>query len=117
MEGNKSYSESLKEEVVREVLSGNISKAEAQRKYEIRGHDAVIKWIRNFERQGSQFKSTTMDYKKSDKDALIKRIKELERQLEDEQMRSFGLSKMIDIAEDQLKISIRKKSATKQSKR
>jgi translation initiation factor 2B subunit (eIF-2B alpha/beta/delta family) len=58
-----------------------------------------------------------MDYKKSDKDELIKRIRELERQLEDEQMRSFGLSKMIDIAEDQLKISIRKKSATKQSKR
>ena len=117
MKGNKSYSKSLKEEVVREVLSGNISKAEAGRKYDIRGHAAVIKWIRNFEGQGSQSKSKIMDYKKSDTDALIKRIKELERQLEDEQMRSFGLSKMIDIAEDQLKISIRKKSDTKQSKR
>jgi hypothetical protein len=58
-----------------------------------------------------------MDYAKSDKAFLIKRIKELERQLEDEQIRSLGLSKMIDIAEEQLKISIRKKSTTKQSKR
>jgi cell division septum initiation protein DivIVA len=57
-----------------------------------------------------------MDYKKSDKEALIKRIKELERKLEDEQIRSEGLSKMIDIAEEQLKITIRKKSSTKQSK-
>ena len=57
-----------------------------------------------------------MDYKKSDKETLIKRIKELERKLEDEQIRSEGLSKMIDIAEDQLKISIRKKSVTKQSR-
>ena len=48
---------------------------------------------------------------------LEKRIKELERQLEDEQIRSFGYSKMIDIAEDQLNISIRKKPDTKQSKK
>ncbi len=57
-----------------------------------------------------------MDYNKENKDGLIKRIKELERQLEDEKIRAEGYSKMIDIAEDQLKISIRKKSTTKQSK-
>jgi hypothetical protein len=57
-----------------------------------------------------------MDYKKSDKDALIRRIMELERQLKDEHIRSEGLSKMIDIAEEQLKVTIRKKSSTKQSR-
>ena len=57
-----------------------------------------------------------MDYKKENKDGLIKRIKELERQLEDEKIRAEGYSKMIDIAEGQLNISIRKKSTTKQSK-
>lgn len=116
MKGNKTYSESLKREVVRSVKLGLLSKAEARKKYDIRGHTAVLKWIRNFEKSDPSFHKT-MDYNKSDKKALIKRIKELERQLEDEQIRSFGYSKMIDIAEEQLKISIRKKPDTKQSRK
>ncbi|MGD0584118.1 MAG: hypothetical protein ABR974_14385 [Bacteroidales bacterium] len=116
MKGNNKYSESLKREVVREIQLGNISKAEAKRKYDIRGCGSINKWFSKFDGKSPDNRKI-MDYKKSDKEALIKRIKELERQLEDEQMRSFGLSKMIDIAEDQLNISIRKKSVTKQSKR
>ena len=54
-----------------------------------------------------------MDYNKLDKKELIKRVKELERKLEDEQIRSLGYNKMIDIAEEQLKISIRKKKMSK----
>jgi len=115
MKGNKSYSESLKREVVRELKSGNISKAEARRKYDIKGHSDLLKWIRKFDGKPTDYQKF-MDYKKSDKEALIKRIKELERQLEDEQIRAEGLSKMIDIAEEQLKITIRKKSTTKQSR-
>ena len=115
MKGNKIYSNSFKQEVIREIKSGFLSKSEARRKYGIPGRSTIIGWIRKFDGKISDNRSI-MDYKKSDKDQLIKRIRELERQLEDEQMRSFGLSKMIDIAEDQLKISIRKKSATKQSK-
>jgi transposase len=116
MKGNKSYTESLKREVFREVQLGNISKEDAKKKYDIRGHSAVSNWIRKFEEEGSLSKIKMMDYKKENKDGLIKRIKELERQLEDEKIRAEGYSKMIDIAEDQLKISIRKKSITKQSK-
>jgi len=116
MRGNKTYSESLKREVVREIQLGNLSKTEAKKKYDIRGHAEVLKWIRKFEEEGSLSKIKMMDYNKENKDGLIKRIKELERQLEDEKIRAEGYSKMIDIAEDQLKISIRKKSTTKQSK-
>ena len=75
-----------------------------------------MKWIRKFEGSDPHYRSI-MDYNKSEKKELIKRIKELERQLEDEQIRSFGYSKMIDIAEEQLKVSIRKKPDTKQSKK
>jgi transposase len=116
MRGNKTYSESLKREVVREVQLGNLTKTEAKKKYDIRGHAEVLKWIRKFEEEGSHSKIKMMDYNKENKDGLIKRIKALERQLEDEKIRAEGYSKMIDIAEDQLKISIRKKSTTKQSK-
>jgi len=112
----KLYSESLKREVVREVQQGRISKEEAKRKYGIPGHGTVLNWIRKFEESGPHY-DPMKDYSKLDKQALIKRIKELERQLEDEQIRSFGYSKMIDIAEEQLKVPIRKKPDTKQSKK
>jgi transposase-like protein len=115
MKGIKFYSDSLKREVIREVNSGLLSKAEARRKYDIPGRSTIIGWIRKFDGKRSNNRQT-MDYKQTDKETLIKRIKELERKLEDEQIRSEGLSKMIDIAEEQLKISIRKKSATKQSR-
>jgi transposase-like protein len=115
MKGNKFYSDSFKREVVREIKAGFLSKAEARRKYDIPGRSTIIGWIRKFEGRKTYYQ-TIMDYKKSDKEDLIKRIKELERKLEDEQIRSEGLSKMIDIAEEQLKITIRKKSATKQSR-
>ena len=111
----KFYEESLKQEVVREVLAGHISQEAGRRKYCINGHSTISNWISKFEESDPQ--NNTMDYSKSDKEDLIKRIKELERKLEDEQIRSFGYSKMIDIAEEQLKVPIRKKPDTKQSKK
>lgn len=47
-------------------------------------------------------------------EAVQQRAKELERQLEAAQMRAIALETMIDVAEEQLKISIRKKSGPKQ---
>ena len=44
---------------------------------------------------------------------LQARIKELERRLEDEQLRSEGYSRIIDIAEKEYNIPIRKKPNTK----
>ncbi len=115
MKGNKTYSDSFKKDVIREVLEGHLSKAEAMRKYNLRGSSYIIRWIRKFAEADLQ--ESKMDYSKLDKKDLIKRIKELERKLEDEQIRSYGYNKMIDIAEEQLKISIRKKPGTKQSKK
>jgi len=116
MSGLNSYNEVLKREVICLVQSGNLTKAEASRKFGIKGHSTILKWIRKFEGPDPP-KSFMKEYDKLDKKALIKRIKELERQLEDEQIRSFGYSKMIDIAEEQLKIPIRKKPDTKQSRK
>ena len=112
----KNYSESLKREVVFQVQSGQLTQSEANRKYGISGHSSILNWIRKFEESDPLIHSL-MDYSKSDKKDLIKRIKELERKLEDEQIRSFGYSKMIDIAEERLKVPIRKKPDTKQSKK
>mgnify|MGYP003600866193 FL=1 len=51
---------------------------------------------------------------KTEKQALEKRIKELEKQLDVSIMHVKALNTFIDIAEEQLEISIRKKSGTKQ---
>jgi transposase-like protein len=48
---------------------------------------------------------------------MQQKIALLEKQLEWEKMRTFALDKMIDIAEDKLNISIRKKSGNQQSKK
>jgi transposase-like protein len=111
-----SYTDSLRREIVGLVATGQFTKEQARRHYGIKGHSTIMNWIRKFE--GRQPEVTmTKDYKKSDKATLIKRIRELERKFEDEQLRSEGLSKMIDIAEEQLNIPIRKKSTTKRSRR
>jgi predicted RNase H-like nuclease (RuvC/YqgF family) len=51
---------------------------------------------------------------RTDVKALEKRIKELEGQLERAQMKNVGLETMIDIAENDYKLEIRKKSGPKQ---
>ncbi len=49
-----------------------------------------------------------------EKKKLEKRIKELEKALEYSNLRADAYNKMIDVAEEVLNISIRKKSGTKQ---
>ena len=44
---------------------------------------------------------------------LRKRVEELEKELKDAQMKAIAFSTMVDIAEKELKISIRKKLNTK----
>ena len=48
---------------------------------------------------------------------LQKRVEELEQQLKEAQMKSIALSMMVDMAEEEFKISIRKKYNTKRSKK
>jgi len=115
----KQYNETFKLQVIKEVLSGTISKEQARRKYQIKGKSAILNWIRKFGWSDSKLLPihfTSMSAKKDlSPEELQKRVKELECALEDAQLRAEGYSRMIDIAERELKIKIRKKSNTKQS--
>ena len=51
---------------------------------------------------------------RADNKELEKRIKELERQLEKARMKNIALNTLIDVAETELKIPIRKKPGAKQ---
>ena len=115
------YSEEFKWKVVQEVLTGKLSKEEARRVYNIKSNCAVLYWMRKFSgndnyRQGGMplVNQVEMGNMKelSEKD---KRIKELEESLNRERLRADLWQKMVEIAEEQLNIDIRKKYGAKQS--
>jgi transposase len=112
------FSDVLKLRIIQEVLSGSISKEAAKRKYGIRGNSAILKWMRKFGYIGNPYQPTEVMESKdlSDDPADLKlRIKELEKALADAKLSSEAYSTMIDIAEQEFKIPIRKKFVTKQS--
>lgn len=114
------FSDVLKRRIIQEVLSGSISKEGARRQYGIRGKSAILKWMRKFG-YASKFDSITFRMKlkelPKDPEQLMRRIVELEKALEEAKLSSKFYSTMIDIAEKEFKIPIRKKSVTKQSKK
>ena len=117
----KRYSDDFKYQVVQEYLSSDFSHRELLDKYSIKGSSSISNWLRKFGLLDEPIKRrthyTTMKKgsKKSPEELVLEaKVKELEKALEYEKLRSLALDTMINIAEDKLKISIRKKSGTKQ---
>jgi len=120
------YDREFKTKVIEEYLATGCSKMFLLRKYDIQFKSAIQTWMRvlGYNDPGSQpqkFKFgqlifTSLAKQKentSESTELQKRIRELERQLEDEKLRSEAYARMIEKAEKELKISIRKKGGTK----
>ena len=117
----KHYSDDFKYQVVQEYLNSDCSQEELLEKYSIKVHSCITNLMRKFGLKEESIKRHTFSItmkkgnkKSSEELALEAKIKELEKALEYEKLRSLALDTMIDIAEDKLKISIRKKSGTKQ---
>jgi transposase len=110
------YPDELKSRVVQEVMAGLITKEECRRKYGIKGKSTVLRWIRNFHGNNGEFPKIKMR-KKEEVSGLKDQIRALKKELDYERLRSTGLEEMINIAEEELKIPIRKKSGAKQSKK
>ncbi len=120
----KFFSDEFKMKIVHEYLNSDLSQKELLEKYSIAGASNITNWMRKFgfetplgQTTRRQHHATTMS--KSDKKtpqelALEAKIQELEKNLKFEKLRSLALDTMIDVAEEQLKISIRKKPGTKQ---
>lgn len=113
----------FKLQVVQEYLSTDLSQKELMDKYTIRGNNTIKQWMRKFDVQtpsDQQIELQRMMAKEKEKTPyereLEAKVRKLESQLEDEKLRTLALSTMIDIAEKELKISIRKKSGAKPSK-
>jgi transposase-like protein len=114
------FSDELKQEIIAQVESGKLTKEQARQKYQIKGKSAILYWLRKYAKSNTTFtqkSNSTMAAQDKNTHELLLKIKKLERSLEDAELTAEGYSRMIDIAERELKISIRKKYNTKQSKK
>lgn len=117
------YPDSYKLLVCKEYLSTGVSKSYLRRKYKIAGRASIDKWLRKFGFEANspatkgliQAEQTlAMQNKELESvEDLKKRIKALERELEDARLKERAANLTIEIAEKQLNIQIRKKFNTK----
>jgi transposase len=114
------FTDEFKHQVVQEYLETDLSQVELQKKYGIKGSSSILNWMRKFglkEPSEDQIKIRQVMSKETEKTShereLEAKVKELEKLLEHEKLRTLALDTMIDIAERELKISIRKKSGAK----
>jgi len=117
MEEQTKISKAHKRWIAREINSGRMTIGEAKERIELhsKNPDGLIRsWIQRYRSEISYTLPVMTEKEKQKLDAAHKRLKELEKQLEDAQMKNIALETMIDIAEEQLKITIRKKPGPKQ---
>jgi transposase len=101
-----------KEAIITEYLTEEISFRELGRKYGINFRKIHL-WVMEY--QGKKYNSATNPKKEeTDDTALPQDVKQLQAELRRMQLQNKLLNAMIDIAEEQLKIDIRKKSGTRQ---
>jgi len=135
---NKYFSEAEKHFIIQELLSTGCTKAQIWEKYtgQIEEHGQLLRWLRQLgydtsiktRRPNFATKTRVMTKSKSKKEVktvpylqgddfetlqLKKRIIELEKKLKDADMKAIAFSTMVDIAEKEFKIPIRKKLNTK----
>jgi transposase len=123
-----SYSEAFKRSVIDEYLTSGMQKLSIERKHGIKFKSAIVTWMKQLGyadadkkisilRLSNQIelakKYTPEQSSSKEPKALERRIKELEKLLEDEKIRTEMLSRIIDVAETEFKVPIRKKPNTK----
>lgn len=129
------FTDEQKLKIIQDYLSSGKTKREIWENYTGKSeeHGQLLKWMRkfgyedsvpiksyNFVRNTDQMKNKKTSEKSSDSFEnlqLKKRIEELEQQLKDAEMKAIAYSTMVDIAEKEFKISIRKKLSTKPLKK
>ena len=114
----KDYSHTFKLQVVQEVESGELSIKGTLRKYGIQSHSTVLNWIKKigtFDRdyQLRFHMEKSPEQKLFELEAQVRLLERqkasLEQQLKFQQDKAIMFDMMIDIAENELKIPIRKK--------
>jgi transposase-like protein len=116
--------EEAKLSIIRDYYENGLSVEDVVSKYRLNSKYLFYQWLGQYVGKSlslNEFKDTDpcMQKKKDSLDSLTSqekylKIKSLEKALELEKLRSRGFEVMIDVAENQLNIPIRKKAGTKQ---
>jgi len=114
-------SKQLKRTVVRAFLSGQMTIQQLRQAYGIKSEATVRQWVHQLNQENDELGSindTLMNKKKpaqTTSNPTEAEVKALQKALADAQLRIAALNTLIDVAEEQLKIDIRKKPGAKQS--
>ncbi len=132
--GGKYFTDAEKHQLIEELISTRCTKAAIWKKYTGKeDHGVLLKWMRrlgyftdfkiqppNIEPKSLPMTSKPNKPKQPQKQEeteeylqFKRRIADLERELEDAKLKALAFSRMVDIAEKELNISIRKKFNTK----
>lgn len=121
----RDYSYAFKLQVVDEIERGELSRVEALKKYGIQSGSTIRSWIRKFGTLDRSYEQKLKKMKSPEQKLLeleqkIKLLerknKSLERQLDQTDKKAVFFDMMIDIAEEEFKIPIRKKYLSDQLK-
>lgn len=115
----RKYSEEFKRKVLDVILTERIGSSEAALRFGVSAESTIRNWINKYNQNLLSLSPEpvkTKELKELSKAELEQKIKELEKLLAYEKMKTEVLDTMIDIAEEDLEIAIRKKSVTKQSR-
>ena len=107
-------------QIVQEYLNTSSTQKELKEKYNFRGNNNINYWMRKFglsklsEEQIELHQAMAKETQKTSiEQELELKIKKLEEELKREQFRTKALNTMIDIAEREMKVDIRKKPGAK----
>jgi transposase len=110
----------VKFQIVQEYISTGITQEALKQKYGFRGNNCVSKWMLKFgvsmpnKEQFNILNQMIKEEARTPREQELElKVKKLETELEKEKLRGLALTTIIDIAERELHIPIRKKSGAK----
>ena len=120
--GNQRYPKSLKRKIAEEYLSGKFSYGVAAEEYGLKDKTVVKEFVKWYKRtlylEQMEREKQPKDPPKQDSSTespTKEQLRNLEQELAQAKLKIAGLETLIDIAEQELQIDIRKKSGTKPS--
>lgn len=108
--------------IVRALEEGRMTIAEAKLAHNLAGTPTIKKWLRDFQRENEELVASNKDHmaneaqnQQPDPDRSKEALDEALKKLQEAELKVKALNTLIDIAEEQFKISIRKKPGAKRS--
>lgn len=113
----KEYETSFRRWLISQIDNNTLSIEEARDRFQLSPTEykkIIRRWQERYSDELHLSLSLMSSQERADNQKLEQRIKELEKQLELAQMKNVALNTLIDVAETELKLPIRKKSGSKQ---